>query len=570
AVGRAPEALELGRRALSVLEAAGRPEAVRARIGIAYALQQSGQRQEALAAYDDLIAAAGALNDQQALQFAYCNRAELSRGSGDLAEAEEDLRRAIEGLESRRSGEHTLPLERAGFLEAQVAAYDRLILLLADSYRGLEGFEVAERFHARAFLDTLRRRSRGAGRDPSPSLRRRRNGLLEELGAVRLAIEQRKEPPPAGNGTDRLRRRLEELEVEWAQLQLELQGRGGTTAAVSAFQALPRAEVQGSLRPGEALVGYWVSEGRIFAWALSPSQARWIQLPLPREELAATVRTYLEPLLFPRRAEDLALQGKEGQHLEAGRRLYSWLIAPLPRFVHEARTLLLVPDDVLNTLPFEALVKDCRDPRPESSAAIHGVYRSCTFLGLEQELVYNPSAGALEALRRRPRPDGPEGTLLSMSPSLLSSPSSAPAELRSQLDRLANLQYAQAEARSVAQLFDKPRVLLGKEASESRFKAEAAPYRWIHLATHGLVRDDLPMTSGLLLAASGEEDGLLQAYEVLGLELSAEMVTLSACRSGRGRLQRGEGVVGLSQAFLQAGARSVLVSRWDVDDRSTA
>jgi CHAT domain-containing protein len=83
------------------------------------------------------------------------------------------------------------------------------------------------------------------------------------------------------------------------------------------------------------------------------------------------------------------------------------------------------------------------------------------------------------------------------------------------------------------------------------------------------VRDDLPMSSGLLLAAGEGEDGLLQAHEVLGLSLAADLVTLSGCRTGRGGLRRGEGIVGLSRSFLGAGASSVVVSLWDVDDRST-
>ena len=107
------------------------------------------------------------------------------------------------------------------------------------------------------------------------------------------------------------------------------------------------------------------------------------------------------------------------------------------------------------------------------------------------------------------------------------------------------------------------------EAGEGRLKQEARNYRFLHLATHGLVDDQLPMSSGLLLSADDGEDGLLQAHEVLGLELEADLVTLSACRSGRGRLQRGEGVVGLSRAFLTAGASAVVVSQWDIDDRST-
>ncbi|MEM8930813.1 MAG: CHAT domain-containing protein, partial [Acidobacteriota bacterium] len=110
---------------------------------------------------------------------------------------------------------------------------------------------------------------------------------------------------------------------------------------------------------------------------------------------------------------------------------------------------------------------------------------------------------------------------------------------------------------------------VGEAASESQLKRHASNYRHLHLATHGLVDDQFPLGSGVLLAGDRDNDGLLQVAEVLDLDLRAELVTLSACRSGRGRLGRGEGIVGLGQAFLYAGASSLVLSLWDVDDSST-
>jgi CHAT domain-containing protein len=113
---------------------------------------------------------------------------------------------------------------------------------------------------------------------------------------------------------------------------------------------------------------------------------------------------------------------------------------------------------------------------------------------------------------------------------------------------------------------------MGAEASELRAKGElAASARRLHFATHGLVSERRPAESALLLSASDEaEDGLLQVREILGLELAAETVVLSACRTGLGRRVDGEGFLGLTQAFYFAGARSAVVSLWAVSDRGTA
>jgi CHAT domain-containing protein len=96
--------------------------------------------------------------------------------------------------------------------------------------------------------------------------------------------------------------------------------------------------------------------------------------------------------------------------------------------------------------------------------------------------------------------------------------------------------------------------------------------RRIHFATHGLISEQQPQYSGLVLTLDDDpaEDGLLQVYEIFNLRLNADLVVLSACRTGLGKEVKGEGVIGLTRAFMYAGARSVVVSLWRVADRPTA
>lgn len=217
-------------------------------------------------------------------------------------------------------------------------------------------------------------------------------------------------------------------------------------------------------------------------------------------------------------------------------------------------------------------------PAPaEGDQPIHHVYKDCRYLGLEKALVHNPSAGTFLAIRRRARqrrPDATTGSLLALAPSFERPEQVAarvlPALVRgSRLRGLASLTHTADEVRRITSLIPRSRPWVGSEASEARFKSEAGRFRILHLATHGLVDDDMPMSSGVLLEGGDGEDGLLQANEILRLRLNADLVILSSCRSGRGALQRGQGIVGLSRAFLFAGASAVAVSLWDVDDRST-
>lgn len=118
----------------------------------------------------------------------------------------------------------------------------------------------------------------------------------------------------------------------------------------------------------------------------------------------------------------------------------------------------------------------------------------------------------------------------------------------------------------------KARIYVHEKASESRLKSlDLTGHRFVHFATHGVVNDSIPELSGILLAEGngGTEDGVLSLGEIYNLELDAELVVLSACETGLGKLAGGEGIIGLARGFKYAGANALLVSLWSVDDAST-
>ena len=144
-------------------------------------------------------------------------------------------------------------------------------------------------------------------------------------------------------------------------------------------------------------------------------------------------------------------------------------------------------------------------------------------------------------------------------------------------DPIQPLPGTQREVSQLAQLFlqnGRPaQTYLYQSANEAAFKAtELDRYRYLHVATHGFVREDEPDLSGLLLYpdSTAGEDGLLAVGEVYNLKLRAELVSLSACETGIGTIASGEGVLGFTRAFLYAGAKRVLVSLWQVQDAATA
>jgi CHAT domain-containing protein len=174
------------------------------------------------------------------------------------------------------------------------------------------------------------------------------------------------------------------------------------------------------------------------------------------------------------------------------------------------------------------------------------------------EIAYVPSLAALHHLRRQSPAESARDLLA------FADPESAAG--------LGSLPYSQREVQAIARFAGREStVFVGAAASESALKsADVSDYRVLHFATHALVDARLPSRSALVLAASAVEDGLLQPSEIYGLTLDSELVVLSACRSAGGRTSAAEGVLSLARAFMYAGARAVVGSQWDVDDRSSA
>jgi CHAT domain-containing protein len=187
---------------------------------------------------------------------------------------------------------------------------------------------------------------------------------------------------------------------------------------------------------------------------------------------------------------------------------------------------------------------------------------------VDHEIVMLPSASTAAVLRdrRSSRPRAPATVAVLADPVFGSSPG-----------RFPRLPFSRLEAEAILDLVPagQRKGLLGFDASrENVLSGALAGSRYVHFATHGILDTAYPELSGLLLSLVDRqgrpENGFLWAHEIAGLRLRADLVVLSACRTALGKEIRGEGLVGLTQAFLDAGADGVLVSLWQVDDRATA
>ena len=312
------------------------------------------------------------------------------------------------------------------------------------------------------------------------------------------------------------------------------------------------------LTPDTALIEFVLSEQKSFAWVIQQGKLTAVMLP-PGQEIEALVKQYRD--VFAGNISSLNAAQEIAKQKAQSQQIYKKLFQPLAPYLVKARKLVIVPDGVLAYLPFETLVNENK-PVP-------------SYLLERFAISYAPSASALAALtaHRHATASDAKGIIAFGDPQYSKTAAGAAQSVRG--NELRQLPYTRMEVNEITALFPaaERRVFLGLDAQEQNVKSEPlGQYRYVHFAAHGIIDEDYPARSGIMLSigTGSTEDGMLQMSEVMRLKLNADLVTLSACRSGLGKLLNGEGMIGLTRSFLYAGAESVAVSLWSVNDIATA
>jgi CHAT domain-containing protein len=300
-------------------------------------------------------------------------------------------------------------------------------------------------------------------------------------------------------------------------------------------------------KPTQALVlQYAVGDSATILFAIDNKNTVLHELP-GRAELRRRVTAFRDAIAQPGQADDVLLS--------EGRALYETLLGPAHDRIGRRKHLVIVPDDVLFELPFEALLSD----EPLEGAA----WSDQPFFARDHRPVYAPSSTVYLRLREQ-KAGRFHQSLLAL----------GGIDYSGFAPELEPLPFTRAEVEGIPHKLkeDERTLLLGPDASELRLRMATSimSSRVVHLATHGLIDPAEPMRSSVVLAPEGDDDGYLHSLEILAMELDRPMIVLSACESALGRLERGEGVVGLTRSFLAAGARGVVASLWPVSDESTA
>lgn len=529
--------------------------------GMGHLLLKIDDYEKAWAAFEAALALAELVDDKDTLWYASSGLGRCQQAAGDLDGAADSFRQSLR-LIKRRQDELRTDQGKVTFLESVLDISDGLIAVhlaraQADAGAYREALAVAEEARGQSLSDLMegRERKRLASATETRDTRyrpfperaldspvQRAGGFLISSGGLDLAAQVAPGVPTSP--------------VE--AMSMVSQTAPGFEASLPELAPETEEVAEADKPPPLARLVFHSLADRTAVFAVTTGgQVHGHVAPLGREALTervGQVRRALEVDEAPRGIRALAWVEEPAEPEEALdyeqllSELYAELIAPLAGFLPADGTPLVVePHGPLWMLPFAAL------------RASDG-----TWLADQWPLLYAPSHRVLEEIRRGPDYGGPA----ELKALIVGNPSMPQVHMEGgwQLE-LDPLPGTEREARAIAALFDEERhtLLLGLAADRVSVESGASESGILHLATHGVAYAENPLASFVALAEPADGDGLLTARKVMSLSLPADLVTLSACQTGLGKVA-GEGMIGLSRAFLVAGARAVLVSQWSVDD----
>jgi len=463
-------------------------------------------------------------------------RADLHRETGDIPRAAGFYRKAIEYVEQIRKQTGARSLQTS-YLRQYSFLYHRLAecyVRLGDP-RG--AFAVSEQLRARSLVDVIRSGSFRITKSMTDQERVREAALESRLAGLTRSLEK----AVLTDEVERLKTEQVEARGDLQKFQDLLYARHPQLRAQRAdFITAGPDELAARLfahAPKSALLSYFVLADQTLLFVLRPGAGGKARLVMHRLPVGGV------PLI--RRAEELwQACSAPGAAFEApARALYRDLIQPALSDLAGIDHLVVVPGSDLGVLPFSALLDDSLAPLMTKYSVSYAP--SATALMHQLDLSHTRSA-AVDSL-----------PLLAFG-----NPIFPP--------NLGELPATEVEVAEIARLFG-PKALryIRENALESRAKSLLSRARIVHFATHGTLDERAPMYSSVVLTRDDREDGFLQARELSEMELSAEMVVLSACETALGQKIRGEGVVGLAWALFVGGAESTVTSQWQVPDDST-
>jgi CHAT domain-containing protein/TPR repeat protein len=502
---------------------------------------------------------------------AYYGLGKCYEHKNELLEAMDCYYKSINEIDNIRS---RIPLDtyKAWFVRDKLQIYESLIHLLyrlrdrlSSDEMGEKIFNVIEKAKARAFLEVLGESQINVEDKLNSELKNRQKdisnriaSLVKSLCDASLSFENRK----------KILEEYQQAENEYMLLLARMRAENPETANMVLPEPCHLKQLQEDLLDNKtALIEYFLGEKKSFVFIIKKKSFNLYLLP-SKKEIRKSIRGFIKEISDPP-------IGRFRGHL-AAKRLYQELLIPQKGELTESiENLIIVPDGLLYYLPFETLMTKSRERLSNDN-----------FLIEKYKITYAPSCSSLLFLSRKKKITNPQKSLLAIGNPVFDlndinkdgkrTPSIILKELyENQGFDFSSLPHSEKEIKEIARLFSpsKSDVFVGDTVREGLLKELPLwDYQIVHFACHGLIDEKFPFRSALVLNLNEdlEEDGFLLVREIYSLRLLADMVVLSACQTGRGKIENMEGVLGLPRIFFYCGAKSVVSSLWNINDRSTA
>src|SRR6266545_268752 len=523
------------------------------KIGDVY--EKQGRHSQALDFSERATVLARQISAADTLRRALFNSGVVYRALNQFAKARQAFGEAIATIEALRAQIAGGEQEKQRYFESKVSPYHAMVDLLIAEDHPAEALTFAERAKARVLLDVLQSGRVNAAKAMTGEEQEQERKLNSQLVSLNTQIYRETNRPQPDQA------RLTELMAQLQKARLDFEAFQTNLYAAHPELRAQRGEAQ-PLSPGEAAALLPDAKSALLEYVVADDKTYLFVITKAAGKTEAEVRAYTSPI---KRAELTSqieafrrqLAGRDLGFRASAAKLYELLLKPAQTQLAGKTNLVIVPDDKLWEAPFQALLTGSR-----------------RFLMEEAAVAYAPSLTVLrEATKRRRRnSDAASADLLALGNPAIGQETIGHATLTLRGGKLDPLPEAEQEVKALGQLYsvERSKVYIGAEASEDRVKAEAGQARILHFATHGTLNNASPMYSYLALAQGDKnEDGLLEAWELMQMDLHADLAVLSACETARGRYGAGEGVIGLTWALFVAGVPSTVVSQWKVESAST-
>ncbi len=477
---------------------------------------RKGDLQEALAYHEKALKLSLELNVPWHMMVSFSKTALDYQKQGKYAEAIERYMKAIELIEEQRSLLQNEEM-RTLFFGQMTRTYDGIISALITAGKADKAFDYSERSRARAFIDVL-------GSKVNLSHGRASEVVAQEMDLKRriAAMELLREESDKDEG----REELGELKKDYNRFLERLRKEDLEHASLLSVEPLSLRDIQSRLQPNTALLEFHMLNDSVLVWTVRKEGTKVAIIPIGKKGIIGRVK---------RLRESVADARAEAPVVEAARDLYEALLAPAG--VRKGEQLIIVPHGILHYLPFHILLQ------PDNR-----------YLLEDHTISYLSSAGLMRFTSDKQK---------KMQARILAFGNPDLGNL------IYNLRYAEREARVIGTIYPQSEIYLGKEASLQRAERSLAGYGVIHFATHGEFSETNPLESSIMLAGDDIESGRLKTEEIFTLNIDASLVVLSACETAIGKVNTGDEIIGLTRAFIYAGAPSVITSLWRVNDKAT-